>query len=211
MLQFPIANFFDEHKCYDYLMKILHPKGLHCPCGKPLPRDQAPHKKQRRPSVVDYQCRFCGKVFNLFTQTVWSGSSYACSTILRILQGFSEGVPTLHLSQELGIHYGTLLERRHQLYGNAFDNRPNPALEDAIAEGDELFQNAGEKGTPHPDPDDPPRRRANNRVGLGTMENDRPPIQGVVGRTSGKIRLDVCDNTQQKTIQPQVEKKHQTP
>ncbi|MGK5094084.1 transposase [Deltaproteobacteria bacterium TL4] len=57
--------------------------------------------------------------------------------------------------------------------------------------------------------EDPPRRRANKRVGLGTMENDRPPIAGIVGRTSGKIRLDVCQNTQQKTIQPQIEQKTQ--
>ncbi len=37
------------------------------------------------------------------------------------------------------------------------------------------------------------------------MENDRPPILGVVGRTSGQIRLTVCENTQKDTIQPQVE------
>lgn len=58
----------------------------------------------------------------------------------------------------------------------------------------------------HLDPNDPPRRRANKRRGLGTMENDRPPILGVVGRTTGQIRLNVCDNTQQTTIQPQVER-----
>ncbi len=37
------------------------------------------------------------------------------------------------------------------------------------------------------------------------MENDRPPTLGIVGRISGQIRLTVCDNTQQATIQPQVE------
>ncbi len=37
------------------------------------------------------------------------------------------------------------------------------------------------------------------------MGNDRPPILGVVGRTSGQIRLTVCENTQKDTIQPQVE------
>ena len=68
-----------------------------------------------------------------------------------------------------------------------------------------MFQNAGEKGTPQRDAEDPPRCRANNRRGLGTMPNDRPPIQGVVGRASGQIRLTVCDNTQQQTIPPKVE------
>ena len=37
------------------------------------------------------------------------------------------------------------------------------------------------------------------------MANDRPPIVGTVGRRSGQIRLKVSDNTQQATIQPQVE------
>lgn len=73
-----------------------------------------------------------------------------------------------------------------------------------------MFQNAGAKGEKHDDPDDPPRRRANKRPGAGTMDNDRPPVLGVGGRTTGQIRLTVCDNTQQATIQPQVEKVTQT-
>jgi transposase len=68
-----------------------------------------------------------------------------------------------------------------------------------------MFQNAGEKGPPQQEAEDSPRCRATKRRGLGTMANDRPPRQGVVGRTSGQIRLNVCENTQQQTIQPQVE------
>ena len=79
-------------------------------------------------------------------------------------------------------------------------------LPDLATEADEMFQNAGEKGTRQQEAEDVPRCRANNRRGLGTMANDRPPIQGVVGRTSGQIRLTVCENTQQQTIQPQVER-----
>jgi hypothetical protein len=37
------------------------------------------------------------------------------------------------------------------------------------------------------------------------MDNDRPPLLGIVGRTAGHIRTTVCDNTQQITIQLQVE------
>jgi transposase len=59
---------------------------------------------------------------------------------------------------------------------------------------DEMYQDAGEKGIEHPDPDDPPRPRANSRRGHGTF-NDRPPVSGVVGRESGEIRLEVADST----------------
>jgi transposase len=40
---------------------------------------------------------------------------------------------------------------------------------------------------PHTDPEDPPRRRANQAKGHGTWETDRPPVPGVVGRGSGRV------------------------
>jgi hypothetical protein len=49
----------------------------------------------------------------------------------------------------------------------------------------------GKQGVPHPDPEGPPRRRANRRRGHGTFANDRPPVAGVVGRDSGEARLEV--------------------
>jgi transposase len=73
-------------------------------------------------------------------------------------------------------------------------------LRDPCVEADEADQNAGEKGEPHDDPEDPPRRRANKVRGHGTMANDRPPIVGVVGRESGEARLDVVENSDQETL-----------
>jgi transposase len=52
----------------------------------------------------------------------------------------------------------------------------------------------GKKSTPHPDPDDPPRRRANQQRGHGTYENDRPPIFSIAQRDSGTVRYFVGDN-----------------
>ncbi len=206
MIIFPIGDLLDEQACYDYLKDLLHPDGFTCPEGHELPPEQAPHKFQNRKAVVDFRCRCCGRVFNIFTDTAWSGSSYPCSTIILILRGFVQGTSTLHLSKELGIHYKTLLERRHGFQQNAYENRCLNALADNDVETDEMFQNAGEKGIPHLDPEDPPRVRANKKVGIGTMENDRPPIFGAVGRDSGEIRLAVCDGTKQSIIQPEVEK-----
>lgn len=207
MIRFPIEQLLDEQACYDYLLELYHSDGLKCPCGSPLPEDQKPHRYQERPAMVDYKCRFCNKVFNIFTETLWSKSSYRLSVIIMILRGFAQGIPTLHLSEELGLDYKTLLNRRHQIQGNAFDNRNPAPLQDQDVEADEMFQNSGEKGTLHPDPEDPPRPRANKRRGRGTMENDRPPIFGAIGRETGQIRLEVCENTQQATLQTEVEKK----
>jgi transposase len=52
----------------------------------------------------------------------------------------------------------------------------------------------GKKSTPHPDPADPPRRRANKQPGHGTYANDRPPIFSVVERTSKTVRYFVGEN-----------------
>ena len=58
----------------------------------------------------------------------------------------------------------------------------------------------GKKGIEHPDPSDPPRRRANKRRGRGTFANDRPPVLGTVGRETGQVRLRVVINTRQVTL-----------
>lgn len=76
-----------------------------------------------------------------------------------------------------------------------------------MTEADEMYQNAGEKGVKHPDPEDPPRRRANKVKGHGTWDNDRPPVAGVVGRESGAIRLEVCHHSDRATLQPFVEER----
>ena len=114
MLQFPLGEVLDVQACYDFLLRTLHPNGLHCPSGHPLPDQQAAHDRHRAP-ILDYRCRSCGAVFNLFTGTVWSKSRYRCSTIVQILRGIAQGIPTKHLAEELGIDRGQLVERRHQI------------------------------------------------------------------------------------------------
>lgn len=67
------------------------------------------------------------------------------------------------------------------------------------------FRTRGKKGQLHPDPQDPPRRRANKKRGHGTYENDRPPVVGTVGRSSGQCRLRVCERTDGATLRHHVQ------
>ena len=78
-------------------------------------------------------------------------------------------------------------------------------LTDLATEADEMGQKAGEKGTPPREAEDFPRSRANKRRGGGTLANDRPPMQGVVGRSSGPIRLTVWETPQPQPRQPRGE------
>ena len=188
-MDFPIADLMDQDACYNKLVGWLHPDGLDCPNCKTDDHLHV-HRRHRAP-VLDHRCTACGRVFNAFTGTPLAGTHRSPAEIVLILRGFAQGVPTAQLARELGCDRKHLLELRHLLQDDAarwLDRNP-PG--DEVVEGDEMFQNAGEKGIEHPDPDDPPRYRANNRRGHGTFANDRPPVAGVVGRESGEIRLEV--------------------
>ena len=114
MMQFPLDTLLDEQACYDYLLQVLHPNGLACPHGHQLPPDQAPHDRHRAP-IMDYRCRKCGAVFNLFSNTLFEKTRYRCSTIVLRVRGIAQGTPSKHLAAELGIDRAHLLSRRHDM------------------------------------------------------------------------------------------------
>lgn len=62
----------------------------------------------------------------------------------------------------------------------------------------------GKKGLVHEDPADPPRRRANRFHGQGTWGHDRPPVFGIVGRTSHELHLDVARSNAMAQLRPLV-------
>jgi transposase len=62
----------------------------------------------------------------------------------------------------------------------------------------------GKKGTPHPDPEDPPRRRGNKVKGHGCWDNDRVPILGVLERSSGLLSLKVLHSSGAREVHPEM-------
>jgi transposase-like protein len=114
MMQFPLSTLLDEQAWYQFLLQVFHPSGLACPLGQLLPPQQAPHDRHRAP-ILEYRCRRCGAVFNLFTHTLFYLTRYRCSTIVLLLRGIAQGIPSKHLADELGIDRGHLLERRHDI------------------------------------------------------------------------------------------------
>jgi transposase-like protein len=126
MMAFPITELLDEQACYEFLLSVLHPTGLRCPAGHKVAAGQAPHMSDRAP-VVEYRCRRCGKVFNLFTTTLWKGTHYSCRQVVPLVRGFAQGVPTLHLARELRLDYETVLTRRHSWQEQALKKSPDAA------------------------------------------------------------------------------------
>ena len=123
IILFPTGETMDEQACYDSLGEVLHPEGLCCSNGHALPPDQAPHDRYCDP-IFDHQCRVCGAVFSIFTDTIWSGSHYPCSTIVLIMHGIVRGKPTKHLAEELGVDRSHLLKRRHTIQKLALTGLP---------------------------------------------------------------------------------------
>lgn len=183
MIQFPITELLDEQASYDFLLRHLYPHGFHCPQGHALPEGQCPHSRDRAP-IVEYRCRSCGAVYNLFSSTSLKGIRYSCNEIVLLLRGFAQGISTNHLAKELKRDYSCLLEWRHRLQEHAFENRETTPLSDAVQESDEVFLNAGEKGDRHSKPDDPPRRRANKKKDL---EHTRAIDHQFKGRLAGAV------------------------
>jgi hypothetical protein len=150
--------------------------------------------------VLDWRCSTCGPVFNAWAGTVLRGMQRRPAEILR---GFAQGVSTVRLSRKSGCDRMKLLALQHQLLGNAQLRMDRNPLGDAAVEADEMYQNAGGKVIPHPDPADPPRHQANKRRGHGTFANDRPPVVGIVGRESGVVRLEVISDSARETLEDQ--------
>ena len=199
-MDFPIAEYMDEHACYGKLVAVLHPGGLACPrCGAD---DRLKVHRRHRDPVLDYRCDSCGRVFNAFTGTEFHKTHRRPSEILLILRGIAQGTSTARLARELKRHRPHLPRLRHRLQALAMKAADSsPLAADAAVEADEMYQNAGEKGIPHPDPNDPPRRRANKRRGHGNFANDRPPVVGMAGRDSGGLRARVVERTDRATLE----------
>jgi len=197
-MDFPLIKLLDEQSCFDFLCQALHPNGLCCPrCHS---ADYRVHLSHRDP-VLDFRCGCCGRVFNAWTGTALLGTHKTPAALVLLCRGLLRGEPTARLARELGCDRKHLLEQRHRFQQRACGLLPRGCLPDAQAEADEMYQNAGEKGVAHPDPDDPPRRRANSRRGLGTFATDRPPVGGVIGRQTGRLHLEVLSSADRPATQ----------
>ena len=108
-------------------------------------------------------------MYNLYSGTVFAGTQFRPSQVVLLLRGISQGVSSSQLARELDITRQTVLSLRRKLQASAEKMQPQDALPDSETETDEMFQNAGEKGDPHRDASDPPRRRGNKRRDTGLM------------------------------------------
>jgi transposase len=111
----------------------------------------------------------------------------------------AKGEPTARLARELGLSRTPLHTLRQRVQADLNATAPTGVMTGTAFEADERDHNAGENSTPHRDPTDPPRRRANTRKGHGTSTTDRPPMISIISRDTGEQRFRVCDHAARRT------------
>jgi hypothetical protein len=146
-----------------------------------------------------YRCRTYYGYYTLLTGTVFKKTRRRPATLVLLLRAIAKGEPTARFARELGLPRKQHHTLRQRIQANLIETAPTAAICGTAFKVDELYQNAGEKSTPHCDPSDPPCRRANQRKGHGTYANDRPPIISVTSRKTGEHRFWVCDHAHTRT------------
>jgi transposase-like protein len=141
MIDFPIADLFDDSLCLLWLERHLHPQGFSCPaCGS------SERRCFRQQGHYDaYRCRACDHYYTLLSGTVFAGSRQRPATIVLLLRGISKGESTARLARELALSRQTVHTLRQRIQANVNDSAPTETMVGATFEVDEVYQNAGEK------------------------------------------------------------------
>jgi transposase-like protein len=141
MIDFPIADLFDDSLCLLWLSRHLHPAGFVCPhCGS------ADRRLFRHQGHYDaYRCRVCDGYYTLLSGTVFEGSRKRPAVLVLLLRGIAKGESTARLARELQLSRQTVHTRRQQIQANLNDSAPTDMMDGTTFEVDELYQNAGEK------------------------------------------------------------------
>jgi transposase-like protein len=149
MIDFPIADLFDDSLCLLWLERHLHPAGFVCPhCGS------ADRRLFRRQGHYDaYRCRACDGYYTLLSGTVFEASRKRPAVLVLLLHGIAKGESTARLARELHLSRQTVHTRRQQIQANLNDSTPTEMMDGTMFEVDELYQNAGEKRYPSSRPE----------------------------------------------------------
>jgi transposase-like protein len=144
-MEFPIISLLDQEKSETWLLEHFHPDGLQCPtCGTSVD-EASPFRETKRSQLTVYRCRRCRHAYNLYSGTVFQQRHLTPAQAMLLMRGVLKGEPSNGPAAELDLNDLTVLQLRHALQANAQTLQPDTPLPDLETEGDEMFQNAGEK------------------------------------------------------------------
>jgi len=171
-MDFPILTLLDTDASVAWLEQHFHPDGFGCPHCQASLADARRFRTNRGSGLSVYRCRACYGVYTLYTRTLFEGCHLLPAQVVLLLRGVFQGQSSAQLARELELTEKTVLKWRHRLQSQAERIQPFFPLADRNTESDEMFQNAGEKGTEHFEATDPPRVRAGYPLGETAWARD---------------------------------------
>lgn len=141
---FPITELVDEAESQRWIARYFHPQGVRCPrCQTGV--EQARVFRCSKRGLVDYRCKACDRVYNLYTRTVFAGCGLSANQAVLLVRGVCKGESSATLAEELKVCRSTVHLLRQKVQANGSAMLAEAALPDRETETDEMFQNAGEK------------------------------------------------------------------
>lgn len=141
---FSITDLLDETESQRWIVHYCHPQGFCCPQCK-TGVEQARVFRHSKRGLVDYRCKVCARVYNLYTGTVFAGCQLSARQAVLLLRGVCKGESSASLAQELGVCRSTVHLLRQKVQTNGYSLLAGGPVPDGETETDEMFQNAGEK------------------------------------------------------------------
>ena len=158
--------------CFNYLRSKRWKDGVKCfHCGSSNVWSDGFTPK----GAKKYECQECGSYFNDLTGMIFERHRFPLEEMFYILKEM-EVKSSLRIAEELGRDYDSVLNFVHEAQEIA--SKYAHVINEGIAELDEVYVHAGEKGKKK----EKPRRRALKRRGRGTWEGDKPPVVTLVKR-----------------------------
>jgi hypothetical protein len=75
---FPITELLDDEESSRWLVRYFHPQGFGCPHCK-AGVEQAREFRRAKRGSIDYRCKHCQRVYNLYPGTVFAGCGLSAS------------------------------------------------------------------------------------------------------------------------------------
>lgn len=197
-----ILDLVDDSKCYEILRNIRWEDGVQCPhCqGNKVKKDG---HDNAHPSKQRYECKDCESHFDDLTGTIFSGSNKNLKVWVICLYFMGLNLSNSQIAKELDVSKPTAQRMTRLLRQGIVKKKAQIQLEGEV-ETDEVYVVCGHKGQADKviQAERKPRvRRLKGARGRGTLENDKPPILGMIQR-DGPLVLRMLPNVQQTTIEP---------
>jgi transposase-like protein len=141
---FSITDLLEDASSSQWITQYFHPQGFGCPyCKRGIEHGRVFRHSKR--GLVDYRCKHCDRVYNLYSGTVLVGCGLSARQAVLLIRGVCKGESSAILAEELGVCRSTVHLLRQKVQANGYTMLAKGTLPDMDTETDEMFQNAGEK------------------------------------------------------------------